>query len=201
MKKEKWKQISSTNRSAAREEHIADYYVTPVDKIIEFLKEFEKVEPIFKSQPFILDPCAGGDETHAMSYPKAIETLYGEYPIKTIDIRDTSLATIKADYLTYELPVKPKVVITNPPFNIAMDIINKALEDVADGGFVVMLLRLNFLETKTRKEFFDNHMPKYIFVHHKRMSFTDKGGTDSVAYCHMVWQKGYKPEFSELKVI
>lgn len=136
-----------------------------------------------------------------MSYPKAIETLYGEYPIKTIDIRDTSLATIKADYLTYELPVKPKVVITNPPFNIAMDIINKALEDVADGGFVVMLLRLNFLETKTRKEFFDNHMPKYIFVHHKRMSFTDKGGTDSVAYCHMVWQKGYKPEFSELKVI
>lgn len=136
-----------------------------------------------------------------MSYPKAIETLYGESPIKTIDIRDTSLASIKTDYLTYDLPVKPQVIITNPPFNIAMDIINKALYDVADNGFVIMLLRLNFLETKARKDFFDSHMPKYIFVHHKRMSFTDKGGTDSIAYCHMVWQKGYNPEFSKIKVI
>jgi hypothetical protein len=195
--------ISSTNRSNARAEHIADYYITPVDKIIEFLKEFEKVEPIFKSNPYILDPCAGGDSNHLMSYPKAIEDLYGDtnYSIFTIDIRDNSLASFKSDYLKTDIPTKPKVIITNPPFNIAMDIINKALDDVADGGFVIMLLRLNFLETKARKEFFNNHMPKYIFVHHKRMSFTDKGGTDSIAYCHMVWQKGCNPEFSKLKVI
>jgi len=64
-----------------------------------------------------------------------------------------------------------------------------------------MLLRLNFLETKDRKAFFDQLMPKYIYVHHKRMSFIEGGGTDSVAYCHMIWQKGYTPDFSLLKII
>ena len=64
-----------------------------------------------------------------------------------------------------------------------------------------MLLRLNFLETKARKEFFDKFMPEYIFVHHKRMSFIEGGGTDSVAYAHYVWRKGYYPEFAKIKVI
>jgi len=33
------------------------------------------------------------------------------------------------------------------------------------------------------------------------MSFTDKGGTDSIEYCHMVWQKGNSKEFGKIKVI
>jgi hypothetical protein len=82
-----------------------------------------------------------------------------------------------------------------------MEFIKKSLDDVADDGYVMMLLRLNFLETKARKEFFDNYMPTWIFVHHKRMSFVDKGGTDSVAYCHMVWKKNDYPKFAKIRVI
>ncbi|HBF3986180.1 TPA: hypothetical protein KOD80_004273 [Clostridioides difficile] len=44
-------------------------------------------------------------------------------------------------------------------------------------------------------------MPKYIFVHNRRMSFTDDGKTDSIEYAHFVWQKGYNPKFSQLKVL
>ena len=44
-------------------------------------------------------------------------------------------------------------------------------------------------------------MPEYILVHHKRMSFIEGGGTDSVAYAHYVWRKGYYPEFAKIKVI
>ena len=50
-------------------------------------------------------------------------------------------------------------------------------------------------------DFFDKFMPEYIFVHHKRMSFIEGGGTDSVAYAHYVWRKGYYPEFAKFKVI
>ena len=32
-------------------------------------------------------------------------------------------------------------------------------------------------------------MPKYIFVHHQRMSFTEDKKTDSIEYAHFVWQK------------
>ena len=64
-----------------------------------------------------------------------------------------------------------------------------------------MLLRLNFLEGKNRKGFWDKQLAKYIFVHHRRLSFTDDGKTDSVAYAHYVWQKGCNPEFSQVKII
>lgn len=199
--------MSSTNRSNAREEHVADYYVTPVKDIEKFLIEFSKETPNLRwIGENILDPCAGGDAKHDMSYPKAIyNTYYTDSNIVTFDIRQDSLATIICDYLKTDvhdiLGKNPQIIITNPPFNQALPIIQKALQDVEDGGYVIMLLRLNFLETKTRKEFFDNYMPQYIFVHHQRMSFIEGKGTDSVAYAHYVWQKGNYPDFARVKVI
>lgn len=155
--------LSSTNRSKAREAHIADYYVTPPDKIIEFLREFDNEVTLDLSSPdnIILDPCAGGDISHEMSYPKALKDYYAitdEY-IKTIDIREDSLAENKCDYLVTNLLYKPYVIISNPPFNRAIEFIKKALRDVRDDGYVIMLLRLNFLETKARKEFLTNICP------------------------------------------
>lgn len=50
--------MSSTNRSNARESHVADYYVTPQKPIEDFLKEFMEHEQISKTCR-VLDPCAG----------------------------------------------------------------------------------------------------------------------------------------------
>jgi cephalosporin hydroxylase len=52
--------MSSTNRSDARDKHIADYYVTPQKAIYDFLKRFSADENIDLStqQHLILDPCA-----------------------------------------------------------------------------------------------------------------------------------------------
>lgn len=197
--------MSSTNRSNARKEHIADYYITPVKDIVNFLGHLDNTVTLDFSDEnqIVLDPCAGGDENHQMSYPFAMKEYY-KIPntyLRTIDIREDSLADTKGNYLEMPLDYKPYCIITNPPFNLALQFIQKALDDVRDGGYVIMLLRLNFLETKARKDFFDNYMPEYIFVHHKRMSFIEGGGTDSVAYAHYVWRKGYYPEFSKIKVI
>lgn len=195
--------MSSTNRSNAREEHIADYYVTPIKDIEIFLKELNlQIDPTIWNKVKIIDPCAGGDEKHPMSYPTAIKNIYGNCNVNCIDIREDSLAETKGDYLKQNVKdFKPYIIITNPPFNIALEIIEKALDDVVDGGYIIMLLRLNFLETKARKEFFDKYMPEYIYVHHKRMSFVEGKGTDSVAYAHFVWHKGHYPEFAKIKVI
>lgn len=197
--------MSSTNRHNAEKRHIADYYVTPVKDIITFLGALDEEVTLDIWDKTILDPCAGGDPSHDMSYPKALREYYAIPDdwngIKTIDIREDSLAETKCNYIETKLDYKPFLVISNPPFNQAMEFIKKALDDVEDGGYVAMLLRLNFLETKARKEFFDNYMPTWIFVHHKRMSFTDAGGTDSVAYCHMVWKKDDYPKFAKIRVI
>ncbi|HBF7547393.1 TPA: hypothetical protein KOY69_001994 [Clostridioides difficile] len=194
--------ISSTNRSAARDFHVSDYYKTPIPKIKEFLNEFSKYENIFNSKIRILDPCAGGDNTNPMSYPTAIQEFSNqEIAIDTVDIRYDSRANLKQDYLEFQPEEKYDVIITNPPFNISLDIINKALNDVKEDGFVIMLLRLNYLGGKIRQELWKNNMPKYIFVHNKRMSFTYDKKTDSIEYAHFVWQKGYNPNFSKLKVL
>lgn len=190
--------MSSTNRSDSRDLHIADYYVTPINKIEDFLKEFIKYEKSAESR--ILDPCAGGDKDHPMSYPNAIQNVL-HIKADTLDIREDSLAEIKGDYLNLNTKDKYNIIITNPPFNIARDIIEKALDDVKENGFVIMLLRLNFLGGKLRQDLWKKQLPKYIFVHNRRMSFTDNGKTDSIEYAHFAWQKGCYPDFSQLKVI
>lgn len=53
--------MSSTNRSNARDEHIADYYVTPISDIELFLKSFQKVVPLNWNNSIIVDPTSGGN--------------------------------------------------------------------------------------------------------------------------------------------
>lgn len=195
--------MSSTNRGYDR--HKSDYYVTPVDKIVEFLAAWMEDEnnqedySVLANRPdklAWLDCCAGGDAKHPMSYPAALEQI-GVYP-QTVDIREDSLADWKVNYLEME-PERWDVIITNPPFYAAQEIIEKALSEVSDGGYVVMLLRLNFLGSKQRKQFWENNPAKKIYVHHRRMSFTG-GPTDSIEYAHFVWQRGYTGP-TEIEVI
>lgn len=193
--------MSSTNRGYNR--HKSDYYVTPVDKIHEFLDEFKRVEPgVFDGETIFLDPCAGGDEYHSMSYPRALEEQgIPSERVVTIDIREDALAEFTGDYLEDSSPVTPDVVITNPPFILAREFIEKSLAEVVDGGFVIMLVRLNFFGSKTRRDMWAKQLPKYSFVHSRRMSFTDDGKSDSIEYQHLVWQKGHYPEHTQLRVV
>ena len=191
--------MSSTNRSNARESHIADYYQTPIKDVCTFLQAFGRPA----SHIEILDPCGGGSSgqvtlseggtehiigVHPMAYPEAIRKTWG-HGVISADIRDDSPADLHGSYLDLPLKGEFDIIITNPPFNIALDIIKKALDDVRDGGWVIMLLRLNFLGSKGRKAFWDDNMPHSIYVHHQRMSFTTDGGTDSIEYAHFCWKK------------
>jgi hypothetical protein len=205
--------MSSTNRSNARDTHISDYYVTPRDCIRNFLGNWlEDLQSNLKDdilmvgerpdRAYWLDPCAGGDEKHCMSYPDVIKSEFDPNVLTTMDIRENSPAEIKGDYLLTEIEKNYyDVIITNPPFNIAREIIEKALEDVKVGGYVVMLLRLNFFGSKQRFDFWEKQLPVWAYVHHRRMSFTDDNKTDSIEYMHAVWQKGNKPKYTMLKII
>lgn len=205
--------MSSTNRTNAKARHISDYYVTPQWCIVDFMnawiEDLEKEKNDFLelsenlSNIAVLDPCAGGDSFHAMSYPDVLINKYNFDPnlLDTVDVREDSLAATKYDFLNLKIVQDYDLVITNPPFNLAMEFIKKSLNSVQEGGYVVMLLRLNFLGTKLRKPFLQSNMPKWIYVHNRRMSFTDDNKTDSIEYMHAVWQKGYNPKHSLIRII
>lgn len=74
------------------------------------------------------------------------------------------------------------VVITNPPFSLAMEFIEEAL---LLAPYVVLLLRLNFLGAGKRAGFFAGEMPD-VYVLPNRPSFTG-GGTDATEYAWFVW--------------
>ena len=79
----------------------------------------------------------------------------------------------------------PNVIITNPPFNHALEFIKKAIE--LEPEYVCMLLRLNFLGSQERSDYLREHMPD-IYVIPNRPSFTG-GKTDSIEYAWFVWSK------------
>jgi len=199
--------MSSTNRGYDR--HKADYYITPQKDVEEFLSvwlydleqgpEYNKISARPQETKW-LDPCAGGDKAHEMSYPAVLRRHFDTQILATMDIREDSKAETIGDYLTTPTPGFD-VIITNPPFYLAKEIIEKALSEVNDGGYVVMLLRLNFLGSKDRRAFFEKHMPESIYVHHKRMCFTEDRKTDSIEYAHFVWRKGYTGQYSKLYMI
>lgn len=190
--------MSSTNRGAERSKF--DYYVTPIPAIKHFLSEFER--PVLLRGE-ILDPCAGGDANRPMSYPTALTEFSPFDPdiIRTIDIREDSRAGSICDYLKTQMDHQPDVIISNPPFDLAVQFIEKALFDVKEGGIVVMLCRLNFFGSGKRKAFWHSNMPVWAYVHSERMSFTEDGKTDSIEYAHLVWIKESRPRFTQLRVI
>lgn len=203
--------MSSTKRSNSREFHISDFYITPQEPIRQFLEKFSNIETL-KQDIKILDPCAGGNEKYDMPYFKVLESL-GFNNIRTADIRQNSQARFKLDFLNDVLDFEYfDLTISNPPFNLAIEFINKALNNTKNNGFVVMLLRLNFFGSQSRQKFFAENMPKYCFVHSKRISFFPedfeldgkvykKGSTDSIEYAHFVWQKNYKQDYCKTYVI
>ena len=201
--------MSSTNRGYNR--HISDYYVTPKYAVRTFFGfwlddltgEFHDDLLSVGTDPDKvkwLDPCAGGDRNHNMSYATVIKEEFDPEVLDTIDIREDSLAERKEDYLLADSKGYD-VIITNPPFYDALQIIKKALQDVNDSGYVVMLLRLNFFGSNQRLPFWQAQLPIWSYVHHRRFSFTDNGKTDSIEYMHAVWQKNNSPDFTMLKVI
>lgn len=212
--------MSSTSRGSTRPKH--DYFVTDPDEVEQFLLAWKKDDPgaVRVMQGKILDPCAGGNvkpvkwrynkekppvtiPPTGMSYPMALEhVLHAKPNITTMDIRENSPAEKHGDFLKTEPSGSYDLVITNPPFSIAMEVILHALKHTIDGGYVVMLLRLNFFGSDMRFNFFRDNAPVLAYVHHKRMGFIPGiNKTDSIEYAHMVWKKGHPKYSTQLRVI
>jgi len=91
-------------------------------------------------------------------------------------------------------------IITNPPFKHAEKFIDHAKTVLNTGSYLVLFLKIQFLEGKRRKKLFNEWPPKYVYIHSSRVrTFKNndekyKNGSGSVCYAWYIWQKGTKNE-------
>lgn len=183
--------MSSTKRK--KKNPALDYYPTPHWCTTRFL---EKIN-LRTANSFWLEPCVGN-----CSILDAVNNFYSTknqtLPNWTaIEIQESFEEDIKkrlsqekyliSDFFKVDNSFikHPNVIITNPPFNHALEFIKKAIE--LEPEYVCMLLRLNFLGSQERSDYLREHMPD-IYVIPNRPSFTG-GKTDSIEYAWFVWSK------------
>ena len=179
--------MSATGRSDVREPN--DFYATPawcVDRLLDRLW--------FPCDRGWLEPAAGHGAVNL-----AVDAWRARKGLKRVGWKQYELQSEFNDVLreqghqrcvgisfldfafTNKWPIYD-VVITNPPYSLAQEFVERCLPLAYN---VVMLLRLGFLATEKRSQLMREHPPA-VYVLPNRPSFTG-GGTDASDYAWFVW--------------
>lgn len=90
-------------------------------------------------------------------------------------------------------------ILTNPPYRYSESFVEHALELIPEGNYVIMLLKIQFLEGQKRRELFNKYPPKYVYVNSARQTCYINGDmsekmSSASCYCWFMWEKGFKGE-------
>lgn len=171
-----------------------DYYATNPKAVEMLLKQYD----IFGYN--ILEPCVG--EGHIVN---AIKDFYtNDRNITCMDLVDRGFPnTIVQDFLTYNTSKKYDAIITNPPYSLAKEFVEKGMELLNENGQMAMFLKIQFLEGAKRRQLFEKYPPKYIYVFRNRMAtwnngreLDENGKRWATTMCHawFIWEKGSTTE-------
>lgn len=178
-----YKVLAASNHSDT-ERQCHDYYAT----------EPKATELLLEQEAFALNiwECACGEGHMA----KVLEE-HG-YHVTSTDLVYRGFGSEKSVDFLNERPLGFNGdIITNPPYKYALEFVEHALEIVKPGRKVAMFLKLQFLEGKSRKQFFLEHPPRTVYVSSSRLICAMNGRFDeitssAVAYAWFVWEKGFQ---------
>lgn len=180
--------------SQTRERVENDFYATPRNAT-------EAILNMVELKGSILEPAAGQGHISVV--------LKEKYPYNEIVSTDLVQRNEKfgvpiqggIDFLTHDFNRKFDNIITNPPFNMAQEFIERALQ-LADDK-VIMFAKIQLLEGNKRKEMFDNAPLKYVYVFSKRvnplrngeeLNENGKKWSNTMCFAWFVFEKEYEGE-------
>ena len=166
-----------------------DFYETPTLMADYMVRMWIKTLREAREYGFMFEPCVGD-----RALVNVIENRVKDTKFVTNDVDTSRVAgnhfdmTHTHNWNRFKQKVDIGLVVTNPPFSAAFDILQNA-HRIARFG-VLLLLRLSFLEpTKKRGEWLKRNPPNRVMIFGQpRPSFT-AGGNDSVTTAWMFWSK------------
>ena len=178
-----YKTLGASNHTD-KEREANDYYATE-PKALELLLDLEQ----FSHR--VWEPACG--EGHLSEVLKK-----RGHSVASSDLIDRGYGTGNVDFLQCSSTWDGDI-ITNPPYKYAKEFAEHALDLVTGGHKVAMFLKVQFLEGKARRELFEKHPPKTVYVASSRLLCAKNGefqkmrdgGGSAVAYAWFVWEKGY----------
>lgn len=168
-----------------------DFYPTPLSVAQDALTYI----PLTTNPSCILDPGAGTGV-----WGRAARGLFPKATITGIDMRPVPRPAaynfwFTGDYLLMDAAPAFDLVMGNPPYKYAEQFVRQAYRMLEPNGYLIMLLRMNFLEGQARADgLWRTHPLKQAVVCSKRVSFSGDGKTNATAYAYFIWQKGYTGE-------
>jgi hypothetical protein len=117
------------------------------------------------------------------------------YDVVSTDLIDRGYCEARVDFLMEWTPRAPNIV-TNPPFGLAREFVDKAL--ALTTGKVAMFLRLAFLETLDRGLWFPTTPLARVWIMSRRVPMqrgriSEKGdGHGVIAFAWFVWEHGHE---------
>ena len=179
---------SLSGTSTTRERIENDYYATPEESTIALLER----ENFTGS---ILEPCCGEGHISEILKSKGFQVLSN-------DLIDRGYGETHEDFIR-STSLKADNVITNPPFKLAKEFIEKSLE--VSNKKVAMFCKIQLLEGVSRREMFENTPLRTVYVFTKRQtplrngSPYDENGkkwASTMCFAWFVWEHGYtgKPQ-------
>jgi methylase of polypeptide subunit release factors len=158
----------------------SDFYRTPA-----FVTEALLVQEAFTGT--VWEPACGDG---AMS--RVLEQKLPHCRIISTDLNDYGYGQPGVDFLKTRL--KADAIVTNPPFRLATEFAEHALECAPK---VALFLKLAFLEGTRRYCLFRKFPPKFVHVFSRRVSLTRNGMKETpnggmMAFAWFVWEKDYQ---------
>ena len=173
------------NPKVEREEN--DFYATNPKALEVFLQNFPALDI---SLPVWEPACGKGHLSDALKNKG--------FTVFSSDIIDRGYPELnkQMDFLTCDIKNFKGHILTNPPFKLAEDFIKKSLEIIEEDCYVIMFLKIQFLEGKERKKLFEKYPIKYVFCHSARQQCARDGAFEKYIattqfYAWYVWQKGF----------
>lgn len=159
---------------AGGKRHKNDFYPTPPECTIALIDFLEK-HFLLRKKDIIWEPACGNNAMVDVFKKRG-------YNVHATDIQQGQ------NYLTGSLACDFDWIITNPPFSLSKEFIEKS---IAERKPFALLLKSQYWHSSKRRKLFEEHQPTYVLPLTWRPDFTGEGGS-LLDMMWVVWI-GYSP--------